>query len=136
LYRIEQRPWGIWLVFSGRMDDAETRDWMRASREVLAKITPPFSVLADVREISPLAPEVQFLFVEGQKLYRDHGMARSAVLVAGPIALRQFQRLAAQSGIREGERYIDASRDPHAEARAIAWARDGIEPDEFQPPQR
>jgi len=136
VYRIERRPWGVWLAFSGRMSDGEIQDWMRESREVLEEIPRPFSVVVDLRALSPLVPEVQFLLVEGQRLYRERGMVRSAVLLEGPIVLRQFQRIAEQSGIRDGERYIDASRHPDPEALAIAWARDGTDPDDYDPPGR
>ena len=127
VYRIEKRPWGLWLSFSGRMTESEVRAWLDESRAVLRDIERPFAVVADMRGLSPLLPEVQLLLVEGQRLYRDHGLDRSAVLFRGPIAIRQFRRIAGKSGIREGERYIDARR-PDAEERALAWARDGIEP--------
>jgi hypothetical protein len=67
--------------------------------------------------------------VEGQTLYKSKGMNRSAVVLANPVVTQQFKRLAQQSGIYSYERYIDASTVPDWTKTAVAWVREGVDPD-------
>jgi hypothetical protein len=81
-----------------------------------------------MRTLAPLAPEAQTVMVKGQQLYKQRGMRRSAVVVNNALTAIQFKRLAQQSGIYEWERYFDGSKPGFFEA-AIAWGKDGVDPD-------
>jgi hypothetical protein len=65
--------------------------------------------------------------VSGQKLYKEAGMQRSAVVLNSATLTMQFIRLAKASGIYEWERYFDASSDQHWKENAMNWIKTGID---------
>ena len=69
--------------------------------------------------------------IRAQKLYRDAGMTRSAVVVDSLATVLQFRRIARESGIDAWERYFNA-QDPDHEERALAWLRDAADPSRDQ----
>ena len=79
--------------------------------------------------MKPLDNDTQNEMVSGQKLYKQKGMERSAVILASAIITSQFKRLAHDSGIYAWERYIDASSHPDWEKIAENWISKGIDPD-------
>ncbi len=116
------------LTFSGRIDLNEMKKWVSESKAALAKETGSYSVIVDMRMLSPLSPDVQQVMVEGQQLYKQKGMTRSSVNVNDNVTALQFKRLAKKSGIYTFERYIDGSK-PDYQSKAIGWARDNRDPD-------
>ena len=86
------------------------------------------SLIVDMRSLAPLAPGAQEVMVSGQQLYKQRGMKRSAVVVNNAITAAQFKHLAKQSGIYEWERYFDGTHPGCLDA-AIAWGRNGVDPD-------
>ena len=130
MYHIEKRPSGYILTFSGDIGEAEMRRWKDDSERTLAAETAPsFGVIIDMRSLLPLKREVQAIMVEGQRLYRNKGMERSAVILSSADICRQFRNLAVQSGIFATERYIDASHEANPIDRAVNWVKSGIDPD-------
>jgi len=67
--------------------------------------------------------------VKGLQLYKGKGMQRSAVILNSTVTTMQFKRLAKESGIYQWERYIDASKTANWTDVAVAWVKDGIDPD-------
>ena len=65
----------------------------------------------------------------GQRMYRDHGMARSVVILSNPVTAQQFKQIAVESGIYEWERYIDASRETNWEQVGMEWLVKEVDPD-------
>lgn len=128
MYKIERKKSGYVLTFGGLISKEEMNRWVEESRQALASETTPFAVVVDMRTLAPLPPEVQEIMVEGQQLYKEKGMTRSSVIVNNAVTSMQFRRLAKDSGIYEWERYIDGSQDGCFDI-AIAWAKDGIDPD-------
>lgn len=128
MYRIDRQDWGYKLTFGGFVSQAEMKKWVEESRLALAQADGPFVVYVDMRSLKPLAPEVQEIMVGGQQLYQRAGMVRSAVLVPSVTTAMQFKRLAKESGIYEWERYFSGQAEDHEE-RAMAWLRDGADPD-------
>jgi len=129
MYKIEKRPSGFLLTFGGFMERDEMNQWMSESRTQLAGARPPFGVVVDMRTLAPLPADAQAVMVEGQKLYKDAGMERSAVILANAVTRAQFRRLAQQSGIYAWERYLDASSEPNWPAKAVNWVKAGTDPD-------
>ncbi len=129
MYKIEKRPSGYLLTFGGTITSDEMTAWFGESRTALKGAVPPFGVIIDMRTLAPLAPETQAIMVEGQKAFMTAGMKRSCVIVANSIIAMQFKRLAKESGIYAFERYIDAEAHPDWTKTAVAWVKDGTDPD-------
>ena len=97
------------------------------SREALKLCKKPFGVLVDIRELLPLADDVQSVIDETQRLYRNSGLERSCVVLASALMTMQFKRIARETGVYAHERYVDASREAHWERAALNWIIDGID---------
>ncbi len=82
-----------------------------------------------MRTMEPLEMHAQKDFEEGQRLAREGGMTRSAVILDNSTLTYQFKRIALQSGIYDWERYIDASEADNWEEIGVAWVSNGVDPD-------
>jgi hypothetical protein len=129
MYKIEKRPSGFLLTFSGKIAKDEMTRWLNESKTQLITVSGKFGVIIDMRELAPIDGETQAVMVEGQGLYKAKGMAKSAVILSNPVVTQQFKRLGQQSGIYAFERYIDASANSNWSGIAVAWVRDRIDPD-------
>jgi hypothetical protein len=130
MYKIEKRPSGYILTFSGVINSTEMQNWYDDSKSALANETSnSFGVIIDMKELQPISQETQAIMVAGQGLYKQKGMKRSAVVLASSAISMQFKRLAQESGIYATERYIDASYFSNPIDIAVKWVKDGIDPD-------
>ncbi len=129
MYKIEQKNYGYKLTFEGRIDNDEMSQWVEDSKSKLTSAPSKFSVMVDMRNLKPLLQEAQETMASGQKLYKQAGMERSAVVVNSAVLKMQFNRLAKESGIYQWERYIDASATADWESVATKWLTDAIDPD-------
>jgi hypothetical protein len=130
MYKIERRPAGYLLSFSGIINNDEMQRWYNESKTVLmGERSSEFGVVVDMRHLQPLKDEAKAIMVNGQQLYKNKGMKRSAVILANDEVCRQFKNLAVQSGIYVTERYLDASSTSDAVGRAIDWVKNGVDPD-------
>ncbi|MFC4249038.1 hypothetical protein ACFOZ7_19255 [Natribaculum luteum] len=129
MYNIEQTRFGYQITFAGNMDEAELQEWITDSRSVLESSPEKFGILVDMRELQLLDDDEQELMREGQQLYRETGMIRSAVVLESAVLTLQFRRLAKESGIYDWERYINASDEPNWREHAEEWLIEGVDPD-------
>ena len=129
MYRIEKTAYGYRLTFSGFIQAAEMEQWVEDSRRALAAAPEKFGVLVDMRTLKPLTADAQAVMQEGQELYKQKGMVRSAVVVDSAVTRMQFQRIAKASGIYQWERYIDGSSVENWEQVATDWITKAIDPD-------
>ncbi len=130
MYRIEKRSSGYILTFSGDIGEAEMQRWKDESeRKLAAETAASFGVIIDMRNLLPLKSEVQSIMISGQRLYKERGMKRSAVILSSADICRQFTNLAVQSGIYATERYIDASSEANSIQKAVDWVKSGIDPE-------
>jgi len=130
MYKIERRPSGYILTFSGNIDATEMQRWHDDSKNKLeVETSTTFGVIIDMKDLKPLGADARAIMVEGQKLYKNKGMKRSAVILNSAEVCKQFKNLAIQSGIYLTERYIDASQKKNATEIAIKWVNDGVDPD-------
>ncbi len=126
---IEVKNYGFKLVFTGQIKAEEMQEWVEKSKKKLLNSPREFGVLIDMRTLKPLAPETQAHMIEGQKLYKQKGLKRSAVVINSATTKIQFKRMAKDTGIYEWERYIDASTTPDWEKVGESWIKDSIDPD-------
>lgn len=130
MFKIEKRPTGYILTFSGVIDSLEMQKWKQESIKTLSTETrPEFGVIIDMKDLQPLTGESKDIMISGQQLYKAKGMKRSAVILNNPRVTAQFKNLAIASGIYSSERYIDASEKFNAGDIAVEWVKDGIDPD-------
>ncbi len=129
MYKIEKKPYGFKLTFEDVISPDEMKKWVEDSKKALLTAPSKFGVLVDMRKLKPLPPESKKIMEEGQKLYKEKGMERSAVILDSTVLTLQFKRIAQESGIYEWERYIDAGKDPNAEKTAEDWIVRKIDPD-------
>lgn len=131
MYKIETKDYGYKLTFSDFIKVEEMQNWVKDSEKALAKASKAFGVVIDMRGLKPLPLDSQTHMQTGQKLYKEKGMVRSAVILEGAITTSQFKRIAKETGIYEWERYIDASKEENIEKKAIDWVHKGIDPDKL-----
>ncbi|MCU0660945.1 MAG: hypothetical protein MUC50_01300 [Myxococcota bacterium] len=129
MYSIEKRLFGYWLTFGGTIDRAEMSAWLEQSRALLSKAEPPFGVFVDMRTLLPLTDDAQIAMRDGQRLYKEKGMKRSAVILSSAVLTMQFRRIAKETGIYDWERYINADKEPNWEDIALRWINEAIDPD-------
>jgi hypothetical protein len=128
MYDISREKYGFKITFTGAISPDEMQKWVNQSNTVLLLQTGKFGVLFDMRDVSPLAPESRRLLEQGQARYREKGMERSAVVVKAGYTAAAMRLAAHASGNGKWERYIDASRVPNWEPRAVVWLVSGEEP--------
>lgn len=129
MFRIEKTNYGFLLTFEGFMSKEEVQNWYNQVNEYLKNVNSDFFVLVDMRNLIPLLPDAQITMEEGQKLFKQKGMLRSAVIVKDKITKMQFVRIAKQTGIFQYERYIDASNKKNWKQTAENWLLKSIDPE-------
>lgn len=130
MYKIERRPSGYILTFSGNINEEEMQRWCNESQMHLStEVSKSFGVIINMKDLQPLTPETQAVMIKGQKMYKEKGMKKSAVILNSARVCEQFKNLAIQSGIYATERYIDASKVEKPVDMAINWVKDNIDPD-------
>ncbi len=129
MYKIDKTTYGYKLTLSEMIKADEMKQWLEDSKKALASSPATFGIMVDMRDLKPLPPEAQPHMQEGQKLYKEKGMQRSAVILANAVITMQFKRIAKQTGIDQWERYIDASSDSNWEQTATEWIANGVDCD-------
>ncbi len=128
MYQIRRTEYGLHLTFSGHIQPEEIQQWLEDLQAQLPTLSGKFSVFVDMRHMILLPPDSQPAMRDGQNLAKQAGMVRSVVILADEVIALQFRRLAKQSGIIDGERYIDASTIPDWEQAGLDWILKGIDP--------
>lgn len=121
MYKIEKTNYGVKLTFEGFIKRDEMAKWVKESKQILKTLPSKFGVLVDRRNLKHLPQDAQIEMAKGQKLYKERGTQRSAVVVAYTLIYLQFKRITKETGIYKGEPYIDASKVPNWEDIAKKW---------------
>ena len=129
MFRIEKTNYGFLLTFESFMSKEEVQNWYNEASKHLENNNSEFFVFVDMRHLIPLLPDAQQIMEKGQKVFKQKGMLRSAVVVKDKITKMQFIRLAKQTGIYHYEIYIDASNDKNWKQTAENWLLHSIDPE-------
>jgi hypothetical protein len=122
--------YGIRIHAPGYITPPEMRAWSDDLKpKVLSLNGKPFGLLVDIRTQRSNPQESQEIVKETMVWLRSHGMERSVVVLDSTVALIQILRLAKASGVYAWERYLDASKEPDWEAKALDWIIRAIDPD-------
>lgn len=128
MYEIKQRNKNVLeITFSGFIKAEEMQKWLTDSREVLKKTPKEFGVIINMTQLKTLPAESKSIMEEGQKLYKQKGMVRSAVILSSTIITAQFKKIAKDTGIDKWERYFDQT-SPSWQIKSLNWVEKGIEP--------
>jgi hypothetical protein len=128
MYGITATSFGYEIAFGGVLDADAVQAWLDELRSLVRHGSDPFGVLVDMRTLEPLCHRSRTLLLDGQRHCRAAGMRRSAVVVNSAVRALQFRRMGMESGIIEGERYIDAAVHPNWRRIALDWLESGVEP--------
>ncbi|MBN2474175.1 MAG: hypothetical protein JXB62_06190 [Pirellulales bacterium] len=126
MYKIESAIYGFKLTFSGCIGVGEMKQWLDGSERILASAPPEFGLVVDMRDLESLPPEVLPLLHEGQRLYRQKGMQRSAVVLNDAAMTMQLGQIAKDTSTDAWTRHIDASAERDWEDVAVCWVADGV----------
>jgi len=129
MYKIDKTDFGLKMTLSDFITAEEMAKWLSEAQTALLSVKKPFGVIVDMRTLKPLKSDAQVHMEAGQKLFREKGMERSAVILNDLITTMQFQRLARQTGIYQWERYFNTNTAADWETRAIQWVKNGTDPD-------
>lgn len=129
MYQISKKNFGYKLTFSGTISADEMKKWVSESQQTLNSSPQSFGVLVDMRDLKPLEADAQAEMQKGQKLYKQNGMERSAVILSNAVITMQFKRIARKTGIYDFERYFDASSEPKWKEKALDWIENKVDPD-------
>ncbi len=129
MYSIEKKPYGVKLIFGEFIQQPEMAEWVKESEQIIPTLSGGFGVFVDMRTLKPLPQDSQEEMEKGQKLYKQHGMVRSVVVLDNAVTTMQFKRIAKKTGIYEWERYIDASATPNWEKAGEDWIVKAEDPD-------
>ena len=129
MYTIEQKDYGVRLVFSGRIDAEEMGRWLDDLKVHLSRQSKRFCVFVDMRALEPISMDAQEPMAQGQMFAKRKGMQRSVVILDDTVTTMQFKRIALQTEIYNYERYVNASVTPNWEEVGMSWLLDAIDPD-------
>ena len=129
MYKVEKTSYGFKLLFADFIKPEEMTGWLAESKKMLMLPPKEFGVFVDMRTLKPLPPEAQSILEEGQKLFKQKGMARYVVILSNSVLTMQFKRIAKETGIYQWERYIDSNVNPKWEQAGIDWLVKSIDPD-------
>ncbi len=124
---VTTEEYGFRFVFRGIISPEETAAFFEEIGSKLERVAPGFVVLADARGLSAPSEQTQKALIDGEHLFRQAGMERSATIVDSPDIQRIANTVAYHSGIRD--RCIDASKVQEWEEVAMAWLHDGVDPE-------
>lgn len=129
MYKIENTNYGVKATLNGNVEKTEAQKWFIEMKNALSKIKKDFKVFVDMRDFKATSQEVQRIFVDIQKEFKDHGMSKSVVILDNAIAVMQLKRTAKESGIYAHERYITPENNPNWEKQALDWILGNVDPD-------
>lgn len=128
MYKFEKQNYGMQLSTSGDFDEKEICQLAEEITSMASSIEKPFSIFVDTREMWSLGQSTLSTLIECQQAASRAGLERSVVVLISPVIRNQLRRVAADSGISDGERYINAAKNEDWEKVAMDWILRGIEP--------
>jgi hypothetical protein len=94
---IKARLWGFWDAGLGKQ-------YIKAFEEKIQEVIPTgkeWSLLVDITKFAAQPREVQRLFSEGMTFAKQHGVKKTARIVASTTTQLQFERLSKEANLAE-----------------------------------
>ncbi len=127
MYSIQFSDWGLVFEFTGPVTEAMVQDWLRDVEHLIGGFSEPFNAVIDLKEATPVAPDVQAPLREGLKVLQDAGMERTAMVVDENY--RSVWRRLPSGSDWGGVRYVVAQQGSAWASKAHGWVQRGDEPD-------
>jgi len=128
MHRIDETPYGYCICFDGFLLRDDAGALLERMRQVVKPRAGGFHVLVDLRHSRAFPAESQEVLKQAIQLCKESGMERNAVVLNSAIATLQARRIAKETGISDGVRYIDTSTEPEWERVAMDWLAAGLDP--------
>lgn len=126
----QRTEYGFRVTAPGFITASEAQAWFEDLKaKVAVKNGRSFGLMVDIRGQKANPPETQEIINQAMQWLKKNGMQRSVVVMDSAVARLQIMRIAKQVGMYAYERYIDASRDPDWETKAVGWISNGTDPD-------
>src|SRR4029079_4589546 len=103
--KTEPAPYGLRTIISGFFTMEEANAWRKDYERIVPGLKPGFGQLVDLRDKKAYTPDVGEIIQDVMRYVREHGMARSAVILSSAMTKMQISRLAKDAGMYEYERY-------------------------------
>lgn len=129
MYKISVREFGFHLQFKGFFDAGMMAAYFDELRKIVLNSGKfRYGNVVDLRFLFPMDEATMKIVGDIQRFNREHGQARSAVILQHPVTARQLIKSSRETGIFEWERFIDARQHESWEKHALKWIIEGVEP--------
>lgn len=125
----QKKDYGFHFCFSSPVTLNEAEKWRTEVNHAVSQLNEDVFVFADLRKCELIPTECRPIIEEVQTFFRQNGLKRSVVIVGDTIIAMQLKLIAIDTGVREWERYIDASSAPDWEQLGLDWIKHGVDPD-------
>lgn len=127
MYKIEQKDYGIKLIFSGFIRKTEMESWSEEMIDLLTILPPKFGILVDMTGLKPLPVESQEALTKTQTIFKEK-VIRSATVTNIDFTDMQFKRLGQISGVNDTKKFLNSSKSPDWESLSLDWITNGTDP--------
>jgi hypothetical protein len=127
MYKVEQKEYGVKLIFSGFLRETEMQSWQFEMLNLLKELPESFGMFIDMREMTAMPAKSQEIVKRTQKIFKAR-VTRSATVTSSVITDLQSKRIGSASGVNETKIFINAIDIADWEEKAIAWIERGIDP--------
>ena len=127
MYKTERKSYGLKLIFSGFLREAEMLSWKSEMLNLLTELPESFGMLIDMREMTAMPAKSQEVLMVTQKKFKPR-ITRSVTITNSIITDIQSKRIGAASGVNETKKFINALDTANWERKAINWIENGVDP--------
>ena len=128
MYKIEKADYGFRITASGDMDLFESERLTLDLLDTLSAHDRQFSLLIDIRRLTPFAPEVLPNILKTHVMCKRMSMRRAAIIIDSPELRSQGKYISSSVKSASGDRFIVASEVENWEKKALDWVMNSIEP--------
>lgn len=125
---VKKTPFGFRITLTGTLGVTEAEDHKFDILSQVAQEKNPFSLLVDLRTLTPIQPKVIQIIKQITHTLSLMSIVRAAVIVQSSVPGGQTIQATAVALTENYDRVIDAAKYPDWEKRALAWIEHGIEP--------
>lgn len=127
MYKIEQKNYGVKLIFLEFLREAEMVSWQSEMLKLLHELSKSVGMLIDMCEMTAVTAKNQEIVMKTQKLFKTR-ITRSATVTHSVITDLQSKRIGAASGVCETKKFINAEDTADWENKAINWIENRVDP--------
>ena len=99
------------IRLEGFLSVTEMEDLKKQAEKLLRSPAANFRVLSDIRGFKPATPEVQEIMKSIQKMFKECGLKKVALLVDNALTKMQLKRLHGETGIRGTDEFFSADEE-------------------------